>query len=163
MTDWIASPVVTLDTKLGPVQVTFCGDYVSARTDAHVNDDKPALTWRGNDYLVHFFLFEDKDWGVGDDSHHSSITLRQNWETKYRFQTPTLFDVLELAVVEAVQAYVAEHPETVAEGKVAKITQDLSSAERDLAEVTVKYNAAHERANGLVAALREAKGALANA
>lgn len=163
MTEWIASPVVTLDTKLGPVQATFCGDYVSVRTDAHVNDNKPALTWRGNDYLVHFFLFEDKDWGVGDDRHHSHVTQRANWNEKHRFQTPTLFDALEGACIEAVKAHIAEHPEVVAEGKVAKITQDLSSAERDLAEVTVKYNAAHEKVNGLVAALHEAKGALANA
>jgi hypothetical protein len=62
----------------GPVQVAYIGDgQVSVTVDAHVNDKRPAVVFRGEDYLVHVFVVRMADGTL--TTRDNTVTRRSNW------------------------------------------------------------------------------------
>ncbi len=139
MTEWISSPAlkaVAIQHATGASVVSGVIDLrflragrVMADTDAHINDDKPAVDFRGESFLVSIFAVrtEDGSW-IADpdrDSHSVKVTRRQNWSP-----APPTF---ERAIVSAVLATIAAHwtPELGRAGEHAYAAQQLHGRERD--------------------------------
>lgn len=83
MTAWIKTPeqIVTLDygtgksVVTGRVRIAFIGNgNISVQTQAHVNDDAPAVTYRGKDYLVNLSFVRQADGTLTEHPHNT----RQN-------------------------------------------------------------------------------------
>lgn len=107
---------------------------IGARTDAHINDDKVALTYRGEDYLIHY-EYKRVDGEVVDNADtawRGKATRRSTWS-----DAPPSYDA---AIREAVGRAIAEHwtPEFEREGLEADVAQNLSSLEREERETAAK-------------------------
>jgi hypothetical protein len=83
MTEWIKTPeqTVTLDhgtgksVVTGQIRIAFLGNgHISVQTQAHRNDDAPAVTYRGKDYLVNLAFIRQADGTVTEHPYNT----RQN-------------------------------------------------------------------------------------
>ncbi len=112
----------------GVVDIAFIGKgRASITTDAHVNDHKPAVDFRGESWLIHVFAerTEAGEWVLMDErgSHSVHITRRQNWsDAPPSYVAP---------LVAAVLAIVPEHwtPEVDRAAEYADAAQRLHTLE----------------------------------
>jgi hypothetical protein len=122
------SPKTVLDTKHGKVRVTFVRStwiYAEAGDEsgqAHINDDKPALIYRNEEYIgsVSFSVTDSR---LGD-AERVSLSRRANWTDAPR----TYAAAMVAAVREAVQTFIDEYPEVLVEADRADINNDLLRA-----------------------------------
>jgi hypothetical protein len=131
---WINSPQVTLTTAYGPIVATFTSaGHVSCRTDAYVNDDSPALTYRGTDYLAHVHLYAEVEnlepWSPkpGDRVH---ITKRRN----SAYAPRTYADAMIKAIAEAVREYVSGDSDVLRRAEYATANNNLIRLEQEYAD-----------------------------
>lgn len=119
----------------GTFSVSFQGDgYAYAgTTGAHVNDDNPAIDFRGESFLTSLRLRRQSDGTFAHvDSCRPHVTRRSNWTDA----PPSFAD----AIVKAVCAHVADlwTEELEARGTDASARQNLSSLQREEAELRAK-------------------------
>lgn len=152
---YIKYPHVPLTTEYGPAVAAFTdAGHVSVGTDgAHINDDNPCLTFRGQEYLVHVHLYVSLGWDVkpGD---HVSIQRRPQWTDAPR----THRDKIVAAIASAVRAYLAEHPETLREAEYASANNELLALEgerRKAAEELAQLDARIAEQSARLAAVAE--------
>jgi hypothetical protein len=131
---WIKSPEVKLTTAYGPIVATFTSaEHVSCRTDAYVNDDSPALTYRGEDYLAHVHLYAElanlEPWSPqpGDRAH---ITRRRNSADAPR----TYADAMIKAITEVVRKHVSDDPDVLRRAEYATANNNLLRLEKEYAD-----------------------------
>ena len=123
-TPYQATPRVTAQSPIGPVVLAFTdAGHVHVSCDAHVNDRKPAVVWRGEDYLPSIHLYAADGWESkpGDRPH---VTRRSNWSDAPR----TYRDGIVATLAAFVREYVAQHPEVLAEAELAATTNALREA-----------------------------------
>lgn len=136
MTNWVKSPEVTVELNhgkgakavTGQVRVTVNRPgYAFVGTQAHNNDDAPAVTVRGKDYLVnlHFVQQADGSWAEHPDNRPQSVSprgLNYRWDAA---AAPTI----RAAVVAAALAALAEHaPAMAGQAAAAHAAQQLSGS-----------------------------------
>ena len=134
MTDesvWVPSPYADLATELGPVRATFCADsdgrpYVSCHVQAHINDDAPAMIYRGQEYIGSVVLIDTGGIWTRDGSAYWS--KRPQWTDA----PPTHASALTQACAEAVREWEREHPEYVKAGQYASAQQRLGTVRGEL-------------------------------
>lgn len=125
---------------------------------AHVNDDNPAVDYRGESFLVHLEVVRDETGKVSlpDDGYrlgkYGSVTRRSNWS---RSDAPVSF---AMAIAEALvaEAQTRWTDEFEAEGLVAKTQQDLHYAEEEAAKATKVYTEAVQTLSAAQSAYRAA-------
>ena len=146
MTEFKSYPSVTFhmpeDGKVtGQAQLILRGNgSVLVRTDAHINDDKPALNYRGESFLfdVDYTRQADGSFAVtewDDDGRKWSrihVTRRQNWSDA----PPSFAKALVAAVAERLESVWT--PELDRAGLEADVAQRLHSLEREEAKLAQK-------------------------
>lgn len=138
---WVKYPTVTIDTPLGAVQAAFTeADHVSVTTDAHVNDDRPTIVYRGRDYLIHLHLYASRGWTQGD--YAPSVKSRDNWSDAPRTYRQAIIDT----VSDAVRAYAVSHPEVLRAAEYADAHNDAESLEKEANELAEKLADVRKRA-----------------
>lgn len=143
MTEWIAGPTATVKTKLGPVRLAFTGlsesgqAHVHVSTQAHHNDDLPALTFRRKEFLVSVHLYASGEgWTERDERglHGAFISRRGDCGSRCNVShadAPTIYDALVSACSEAVGAFVLEHGEVIGQARAAQVAQQLNRLEQE--------------------------------
>lgn len=136
MTDWIASPAVTLNTAYGLVRAAFTrSTHVAVSVQAHHNDNLPALTYRGTDYIgmVHLFAGEPGErWAIRD---LSDVSLSKRGNYGNNADAPrTHRDALVSALTDAVMAYISDDPDVLRQADYSHAAQLLHSLEQDQVE-----------------------------
>lgn len=134
---WIKYPSVPLETALGPVVAAFTdGGHVAVGTDgAHINDDNPALVFRGQDFLANVHLFAEpgdgrEPWSPRRSSSDVSIKKRR----PYVDAAPTHAKAIEEAIISAVRAYVAANPDVLRMAEASHANNVLLDLEEKRAE-----------------------------
>lgn len=143
MTNWVSTPEITVELHhgkgasvvTGPVRIAYTGNgraYVNTR--AHNNDDAPAVTCRGRDYLVslHFVQQADGTWAEHADNRGHDVSPRGSYDY-FKAAASTI----RAAIVEAIQAAVAEHASADVERAAAhaQAAQRLVVLEPELAKL----------------------------
>lgn len=138
-TEWPESPCAILPTKFGKVRAVFLDGAVfvsvaSEEGQAHVNDQRPALEYRGEQYIGSLRL------ALGPAGFHAtdvSLSRRSNWTDAPRTYATAMAD----AVVDAVTTHVAGVDPTVMDrGELASIGQELHRLEREMREAVAKVD-----------------------
>lgn len=135
---FIQYPRENLTTAHGPVTAAFTnGGHVAVSVEAHVNDDKPALNYRGQDYIgmVHLFLL-DGVWATRNDS-DTNLTKRPNWMVE---APPTHRDALVAAIVKAVTACVEANPDILKAAEYASASNELDRLAGERQELRTKLD-----------------------
>ncbi len=163
---FMKSPMVVLDSQYGKIRVSANGDgrlmadIGDADGHAHVNDNRPALVYRGEEYIGSaWFQYTDGVVSVADFSSAVSISRRATWSAAPRTYAAAMVEAMRTAIV----AYLAATPAFIHEGNYAYLNNEADSAAekrdkaaRELATATRELEAAQ-------AALTEAAGMLAAA
>jgi hypothetical protein len=116
----------------------FCGRNSNDRHDvfctvnAHINDDLPALVFRGQDYIgsVHVERADDGTWGPVS-GHLVHWSKRPQWTDA----PPTHAQALTHACAQAVQLYTDAYPDMLERGWAAGREQDAHRVETDIAQL----------------------------
>lgn len=125
------SPRVSVDTPLGTVECAFTSaDHVSVTTDAHINDSRPTVQYRGRDYLIHLHLYASRGWTSGD--YASSVKSRDNWSDAPRTYRQAIIDT----VSDAVRAYAVSHPDILRAAEYADASNDADRLAREVQEAS---------------------------
>lgn len=147
MTAWKAYPTEIVHLPeggkvTGQFVVTWQGNgraYV--HTDAHVNDDKPAVNFRGESFLVSVHLTTNGESAASNEA-YSSVTRRSNWTPAPRTFREAVTDAVLKAVTEAwtpekdragVEADVAQNLHHL-EPEREKLLEQLAEVDRKIAE-----------------------------
>lgn len=151
---WQDNPKVTLQTQYGPVEAVWTdAGHVSVHTDAHHNDDLPAITYRGQDYFVHFHLYAKDNWGEGPEI-YSSVTKR-GMSFSHNDAAPTYRAAIREAVIEAVREYTCTNPEILVAAERAHVNNELLDAEKEEEKAAIALKTAKAKVREL--RKREAK------
>lgn len=149
---YMDSPTFDVQTSLGPVRLVFTnGGHMFAHTEAHNNDDKPTIAYRGKDYLVSVHLYRDEDW-LPRAGEFTSITARGTNVAASKTAHKAIVDALR----EAVLAHLVAHPETLrkaeyvdakndADGEratVDRLAKELAEARTVLGRAMIRENKA---------------------
>lgn len=143
MSDWKANPQTVIhlppDGKVtGQFVASFQGDgHVWTHVDAHVNDDKPAVDYRGESYLASGHFYRQPDGTFTDhppegNGHTFSATRRASWSDAPRTYAAAIRD----AMAEAVRQ--AWTPELDRAGTEADVAQQLHILEDQRADQLAK-------------------------
>jgi hypothetical protein len=149
MSDPIVDTVLTGEKVTGPIKVRYIGSgEVSVTVDAHINDKKPAVVFRGEDYLVHVFIVRHADgiFGTRKESHNlTTVTRRSNWSPAPR----TFADAIVRAIIDHVrdiwnvdldrQATMADANNELidAEKKRATLSGELRALDEEIARLNI--------------------------
>lgn len=134
MRKWMESPKAVVETRFGKVRVTFVRsswastDIGDESGHAHVNDDTPALVYRGEEYIGSAG-FVIKDGRVGDTG-RVSLSRRSTWTDAPRTYAAAMVE----ATREAVQAFVDANPDVLRDADRADINNDLIRADGERAK-----------------------------
>lgn len=144
MTDWKPFPEETVHLPeggkvTGKFEVVWQGNgRCFVRTDAHLNDDKPALNFRGESFLFSAHLVLSPGTGQSVSSSHSHATRRSNWTDA----PPSFHKAIEAAVTEAVEgAWTHEKDRAGLEADVAQYLNRLEKDREDLLGQMAKVDA----------------------
>lgn len=163
MTDriaWPKTPSAFIGTEYGTVEAQFLGgnrvmvDVATEAGKAHINDGKPALVYRGEQYIGSVWLDVV---GPGVTVESTSLSRRSNWTDAPK----TYAGAMASAIASAVKAFLAEHSDMLVEGERAHLTRDLSRAFDTLEETRKAFHAARTTVRDLeraLAKLPEPKG-----
>ena len=128
---WQPCPRITVESGIGPVMLAFTdAGHVHVSCDAHVNDDKPSVEWRGEGYLPSVHLYAEHDWSP-KPGEYVHMTRRSNWSDA----PPSYRDGIVRHLSDFVRQYVAEHPDVLARARLADANNHYSEtlkAELDL-------------------------------
>jgi hypothetical protein len=146
---WIAGPKVEilLDGKVSGrvVAKPMRHGYVFVSTDgAHVNDDNPAIDFRGESWLVTLRLIDGND-------PQPHITRRQNWSDAPPSYARTIVEAVSAAVAE----YMSAHPDIVRAGALADLNNEMYTAQAKVRETRKAHIEARSAYNRLRKAFRE--------
>lgn len=118
-------------------------DHASVRTEgAHVNDENLAVTYRGEDFLVHVHVFRGADgtWSLGaDDTPH--VTRRESWSDA----PPSYARAVVDAIVHAADAALSVSPELVERAAYADAVRTTADALEELAKLDEQRAAVRKR------------------
>lgn len=154
---FISSPSVGLTTAYGPVKASFTDSgHVAVRVDAHVNDEKPALVYRGQEFIgmVHLWADAGAGWEMRDGSDCSLSRRPQSTDAPVTYAR-----AMVAAVRDAVVSYVAEHPEVLAAADYANANNALMRLHADRDEVIARLADLDSRINAASLVLLANKGA----
>lgn len=150
---WINGPEISSITfehgqVAGTVRIAFT-DYgrVFVSTDAHVNDDAPAVTFRGTEYLIslHATRSDDGSWSEYQPEPWD-IRKRHVWPDGYA--TPTYRQTIVSALLQVVSEHWSEET-----GRLA----GYARAARDLNHADLDYNNARTMLHGAQDTVNEAR------
>lgn len=150
---WVKNPKVTLQTSLGPVEATFFADRVFIRTNAHINDDKPAITWREGEFLVSFNLWKFLGWRPKPDrEEHFSLSERKAPTQRNR---PLLQQAIVDACRNAMLDYAERNPDVFRQGAEAVIRRNMSEQAEEIRKAKEAYEKALEGMQSLKRELQD--------
>lgn len=140
-TNYPESPTDFLETKYGTVRALWQDGRVfvtvaSEEGQAHINDHRPALTYRGEEYIgsVHLNLGPA---GFAPDLRYGKLSRRSNWSDA----PPSYQAAMFAAIVDAVTThYASVDPTCMDRGALASIGQELHGLERDMREAVAKVD-----------------------
>lgn len=165
MTEFRSFPTIRFDLPesgkvTGTYTLTFRGEGSAlARTDgAHINDNNPAVDFRGESFLLHLELRRDPATGEvtfgessGSRSPRGGVTRRSNWSDA----PPSYADKIGEAIrAHAQSVWTDEHDRA---GLEADAMQNLHRLERDLDEAQTQVRALREQASHHLARLAAAQ------
>lgn len=133
--DWTSNPETILTTKYGKVRAVWQSGRVfvnvaSEEGQAHINDSRPALVYRGEEFIGSMHLDLGPAGFVADPG-WVHLSRRSNWSDAPR----TYREAMVAAVVDAVTTYVASVDPTIMDkGELAEIGQRMHGASRKLVE-----------------------------
>lgn len=147
MTDHTPPPGFVLQTAHGPVIVTLSGPgYAICEVGgeagrAHINDERPGFSYRGQDYIGYARLVEvDGTWQIAP-GHGYSFSKRPQWTEAPRTHRAAMLG----EVIRAVREHLHAHPELAHAAARAEAQRELAAAERELTAAKAAYAAAAER------------------
>lgn len=129
MRQWIKYPEIMLSTSVGEVRAAFTNG-------SHVAVDPKSVTYKGVEYVGMMHLYADGDSGPWTPREKTGDYLRRasDWKDAPR----TYAAAIRAAMVDAVRAYVAEHPEVLRDAEYADANNALSRLEDERAEAAEK-------------------------
>lgn len=158
-----------LETEFGPVIVRLSGErsaYVevgrymprvlSHNGKAHINDDRPALMFRGQEYIgsARLARAEDGTW-VHKPSYPGDVfSKRPQWTNA----PPTHNARMVEAVAAALVGYLAAHPEVLEQAGEAHRAREVQSLRSNIAELDEKIGELTEERTAAKRALRKLTG-----
>lgn len=137
---WLPYPEFTV-TLAG----TVTGDVRVALTDGghcHVSypsDTRTPVTFRRKEFMPSVHLYAAHDWQPRPGRDYFTdihITVKGKYEDATSFAR----DAIVAAIVTTVRAYLAEHPDIIAEGAVIGANNELKRANDDLAAARIAYD-----------------------
>lgn len=130
-------PIIKVTTPLGPVSLAFTnGGHVHVRTDAHLNDDAPAITFRGQEFLVSLNLYAETGWTIRQEDGAPHVTNRKTWRDATRFQTEQIVKTLSAYV----SAYVQANPGVLIDANRVDFANDLARVRERKQELAEELN-----------------------
>lgn len=135
-TEWHAHQHVYLSTQYGRVRVALVSAtwaHVTVDSEAgqaHINDDRPALTYRGQDYIGGVgFDIADGVPTVHPDRVH--LSKRPQWVDAPKTHAAAMVDAIRVALVE----YLAAHPTVLGRAELRETARQLNSLVKDRDEL----------------------------
>ena len=141
-----------LETKFGPVIVTMpCGSqYAHAEAGryaantyydgkAHINDDKPALEFRGQEYIGSVRLYlTDAGWEERPSFPGESFSRRPQWTNAPKTHQAAMV----AAIIESLEEALAADPSITQRADEAHRTRKIAEAQQDVATAEAAVKAA---------------------
>lgn len=128
---------IIVSTPLGDVSCAFTdAGHVSVTTDAHVNDSRPTVQYRGRDYLIHLHLYASRDWSI-DPAGHTSVKSRDNWSDAPRTYRQAIIDTVSASVRE----YALSHPDILRAAEYADASNEVERLEKEASEASARLKA----------------------
>lgn len=124
---FMTTPYVTAETKYGKIRMHAVNgsrvmvDVGDETGHAHINDNRPALTYRGQEYIGSVFFDVT---ATGISATDVSISRRPEWSSAPKTYAAAMVEAMR----ETVAAYIAEHPEFLPAAEYADVNNALDSA-----------------------------------
>jgi hypothetical protein len=152
---WVKSPETNLITEMGGIRAAFTSatrvyaEIGGETGHAHHNDNRPAFTVRGRDYIgsVHLTI---TDGIVSADMNDHYISQRGSIGGK---APRTYAEKMITAIIAAVQTYVTANPDTLRAAEFAHVNNDLDRATETRDQLAADLAAADKVVADLAAAL----------
>jgi hypothetical protein len=144
---------IVIETEYGKVRLSVTratAVYVEVGDEtgnAHINDDRPALVYRGQEYIgsIHFEVTADGQLAVSDFRGSVHLSKRPQWSDAPRSYATAML----AAISTAVKAHLDAHPELLRKADIAATNNELREAEESEETARQVFGAATEKVHKL--------------